>query len=122
MSVSRHDRRALQIAKLKRIQKTGAPTYQHAHELVAKTAKEFAADFYERAAHDNVFYRFFPDAPSFIETEWHHFIPLAREWLAKMLTMDEYPERMKEDIADALMKDRMLPRPDNAGTKRADIH
>lgn len=89
-----------------------APTMQHAHEIVARVAKEFACEFYESAAHDNAFYAHYPDLITFKDLEWHLFIPKAREVLAQMLMMD-YPESTKEQIYEALSLDRSLPRPDN---------
>ena len=63
-------------------------------------------------SHDNAFYKHYPNLEDFIEVEWHLFIPKAREVLAQMLAMD-YPETYKEQIHEALVLDRTLPRPDN---------
>jgi len=49
-----------------------------AHELVAKTAKEMAAIFYDELAKDNDFYKFYPKQAMFIKREWHRFIDAAR--------------------------------------------
>ena len=81
-----------------------------AHELVAKTAREIAGEFYEMAAHESDdFFHYYPKQDAFIEREWKKFIEAARLSLSKMLgdsTMNEY---QKEIIFDALVKHAALP-------------
>lgn len=116
MTESRQYRRALQRRSLATLRATD-PTYMHAHALVAKTAKEFASVWYEEAAHNNSFYTHFPDGEVFVATEWPTFIAHAREQLGKMLASAGLPESMKEEIHEALILDRQLPRPDNTTTR-----
>ena len=85
----------------------------HAHTLVAKTAKEMASEWYEQSAHSNAFYTHYPDLDLFVAAEWHNFVPKAREILAGMLGNPNYPDHMKQEISEALIKDKELPRPDN---------
>ena len=109
----RKDRIELQRRQIKQLRELGAPTYQHAHRLVAEAAKGIAAEFYERAARDDAFYNHYPSMKFFVEREWHLFIKEARSALGKMLAMPNYSETMKEQIHEALVADRTLPRPDN---------
>lgn len=78
------------------------------HKLVRKTAKEMAGHFYEFAAHDDTFYRYYPSLIFFVDYEWHRFIREAKTVLTKMLTMD-YPESFKAEIYDALLLNSELP-------------
>lgn len=80
-----------------------------AHEMVAETAKEMAGAWYEEAAHDNEFYKFYPKQKMFINREWHRFIPAAKNTLAIMLGRESTPEWQKDAIADALIKHASLP-------------
>lgn len=80
-----------------------------AHELLAATAKEFAACFYEEAAKDNEFYKFYPQQKKFVKREWHRFVETARIQLSKMLGMAHISEFQKEQIFDALVKHASLP-------------
>ena len=89
-----------------RLAKTGQKL---AHELLAETAKEMAAVFYEEIAHDNDFYHFYPDQKKFVKREWHRFVESARLELSKMLGYSTTPEWQKEQIFDALIKHASLP-------------
>lgn len=82
---------------------------KYAHELVAQTAKEMAAAWYEEAAHDNDFYRFYPLQNMFINREWKRFIDAAKNQLSIMLGMSTVPEWEKEQIFEALIKHASLP-------------
>lgn len=75
------------------------------HNAVAELAKEFAGMVYEEAAHDNQFYKTWPDVDSFIRTRWQSFIQPAREQLSAMLGMPDgvVSEHMKREIYDALL-------------------
>jgi hypothetical protein len=79
------------------------------HVLLAETAKEMAACFYEEAAHDDTFYKFYPSQKKFIRREWHHFVESARLTLSRMLGMSTTPEWEKEQIFDALLKHASAP-------------
>ena len=109
----RKERVELQRRQIKALRKTGAPTYQHAHRMVAEAAKGIAAEWYENAAHDNAFYNHYPSMKYFVEREWHLFIQHARSALGKMLALPNYSEAMKAQIHEALIADKQLPRPDN---------
>lgn len=82
---------------------------KYAHEMLAQTAKEMAGAWYEEAAHDNEFYKFYPKQKMFINREWSKFIPAAKATLAQMLGMTMVPEWQKEQIMDALVKHASLP-------------
>lgn len=79
------------------------------HELIAQTAKEMAAAFYEEAARDNEFYVFYPQQKMFINREWKRFVEAARKMLAVMLGYSTTPEWQKEQISDALIKHAAIP-------------
>ncbi len=80
-----------------------------AHVMVADVAREMAACFYDEAAHDNEFYKFYPKQKMFINREWKRFVGAAKATLAQMLGKIETPEWQKEQIMDALVKHASLP-------------
>lgn len=80
-----------------------------AHTLVAETAKEMAACFYDEAAMDDMFYKFYPQQKKFIKREWHRFVEAARLSLSKMLGMATTPDWQKEQIFEALIKHASMP-------------
>lgn len=82
---------------------------KYAHEMVAQTAKEMAGCWYEEAAHDNEFYKFYPCQKMFVNKEWKRFVNPAKATLAQMLGLFEVPEWQKEQIMDALIKHASLP-------------
>lgn len=90
---------------------------QLAHNLIKATCEDFAGHFYEKAAHNNTFYKYYPNIKFFINREWARFIPAVREHLAGMLGKPcprsiphEEWENAQEEIFAALMLDRSLPR------------
>lgn len=93
---------------------------RHAHVLVAKTAKEMAGALFEEMMRDNALYKQWkaqcPELTPkklqqrFILQAQPLLLEQARATLAKMLT-GPYPEALKDQIADALIQDRIL-RPD----------
>lgn len=80
------------------------------HFLIKKTAMELAGQHYEKSAHDNVFYHYYPTEKFFMAKEWHQFITMAKSILVAMLGRKDVCEAMKEEIFDALMKDKSLPK------------
>lgn len=80
-----------------------------AHTLVAETAKELAGEFYEEAAHDDTFFKFYPEQKIFIKREWHRFVETARVSLSKMLGVSVVNEEQKAIILDALLKHSAMP-------------
>jgi hypothetical protein len=87
---------------------------KYAHKLIAKTAQEIAAAAYQDMAMDDDFYKMWPKEKVFVNKMWPTFVRVARETLANMLSMDTYDEKVKEEIAQALMLDRALPAGDTA--------
>lgn len=85
-----------------------------AHNLVADTAKAMAGEWYETAAHDNTFYKYYPNRGKFIAREWGRFIGMARRQLALMLGNPKYPESLKDQILDALCLQNTLPKGDHS--------
>lgn len=74
---------------------------RHCHKMVRDVAKAMAADFYETAAKDNLFYKQFPSQKQYVHDKWGAFVDVARENMAKMLA-GNYPEVMKQSIYEAL--------------------
>jgi hypothetical protein len=74
------------------------------HELIAETAKDMCAVWYEEAAHDNDFYKKFPSQKGFVRKHWQSFIRVARPYLAELLN-DHHglTPHMKDAIHEALL-------------------
>lgn len=93
------------------------PSY--CHELIAKTAREMAGALWEEQAKQDFWYhqyqRAFPGLSAsqlqtkFIAAKWPLLIQVARATLTDMLTTN-ISETLKDQIADALIKDRSLLR------------
>lgn len=89
---------------------------KQAHKIVAKTAKEFAGQFYEIAAsQSNEFRKAYPSLKAFQTMQWHLFIEAARAGLELMLQSPDVPEGNKVQIRDALVKDQILDGKDPFG-------
>lgn len=98
------------------------PLVNHAHEMVAKTAKAIAEEFYEHMAHDNAFYRQWPTMRGFVARAWHRFHPQARQALTAIVAGD-YPQPMKDEAYEALLKDSAInPRKRPAPTRQLLLH
>lgn len=80
------------------------------HKLIAETAKEMAGAEYEDAAgSDDQFYKAYSSQKQFIRRHWKNYVGVARKVLTQMLAMDHVSEILKDEIADALIKDREIP-------------
>jgi hypothetical protein len=82
----------------------------HAHRLVANVASQMAAAVYEACcSRSNLFYELNPNAQAYVDKTWPKFLDQARITLTDLLnrTKDQY---VKDEIADALIKDNMLRR------------
>jgi len=83
----------------------------HAHFQVADTAKALAAAAFEELAKDNARWAELKlegiSQEDFVQRCWGAFLPQARATLAQMLTRP-INEILKEQIADALIKDNTL--------------
>lgn len=85
-------------------------------KLIRKTAKELAGAFFDNqdialpGAHPyQRSERFRQEAGNhdwFVKTQWAHFVPHARIILAHMLNEAGRPQREKDEIFDALLRDR----------------
>jgi len=87
------------------------------HELIAETAKGMAKALFEQLCLDNHYYATqvktgLVTEDSFVEFTYGQLIEQARTTLAGMLA-GGYPESLKEQILDALVKDAELPRKRN---------
>lgn len=92
----------------------------HAHKLVARTARESAAELYEIVMSANdvraEWKRQNPGASErvllsrFVEKNWVKCIPLARTALGLLLRQDSISEGQKEEIVEALALDTTLQR------------
>lgn len=79
-----------------------------AHKLVAQTAREMAGAIYEELAKNNEWYKANPSQTEFIERVHGSLLVQARDVLASMLALPNYPETLKEQIAEALILDNQL--------------
>ena len=89
--------------------KRGTQDYRMVHKLVKKTAKEIAGCYYEFAAHDDVFYNYYPSMQFFIDYEWQKFVYHAKQTLTDCLRAGRLSETEKADIYEALLADSTLP-------------
>lgn len=90
------------------------PRTYHAHRLVAKTAQDMAAAVFEELMKRDKFYAAYaeshPTVPRkklqehFIRKNFWRYLDQARHTLTDMLR-GNYPESLKDEIADALVKD-----------------
>lgn len=94
----------------------------HNHFLIAKTAKEIAGAFYEDAARDDAFYKRYPSQDEFIASQHHQFIQVAREILVKCLASPNLPDVAKDDIYEALLKDKTIPAASRGGQPTGGVH
>lgn len=82
----------------------------HAHQLIAKTAKGLAEEFYERmCSGSDHFYSQNPDMKPWVKAAWPLFLDESRATLARLLTT-QINDDLKETIRDALIKDASLIR------------
>lgn len=88
---------------------------QVCHKFIKETAREFAGAFYDAAARDDVFYKYYPSEKGFIAREWGRFVPHARSILAQMLARSDVSEHEKSTIHEALQLDRTLPQSQRHG-------
>ena len=77
------------------------------HKEVRRIAKDIAGAAYEQMAHEDIFYKAYPDQKYFIERHWKSFIPDARRALLQILS-GNYPESMKEETLEIFLQDKTL--------------
>lgn len=75
------------------------------HKMIADTAKGCCGEAWETLAKQNRFYRLNPDRAKFVHRFWPNYIPIARTILTGMLGNPKYPQSMKDEIHDALLRD-----------------
>lgn len=80
------------------------------HYLIWQTAEQLAGEHYDKAAHDNLFYQYYPSEAFFLAHETHQFITMAKSILVAMLGRPDICEAMKEEIFEALCLDKLLPK------------
>lgn len=92
------------------------------HKALAKIAKEMAGEFYENAAHDNDFYRHFPNPGVFIGREWWRFLGFAEQSLWKIVNgetdwklraegkSEDLINGIKEDCLEIIFLNKTLPK------------
>lgn len=78
---------------------------QITHKRISETAAAIGREAYESLAHDNVFFAEWPNLEAFVQANWQMFMRNARDMLMQMLTSDDYPDSMKDEIYDALVID-----------------
>jgi hypothetical protein len=82
----------------------------HAHKMVAHIAEEMAQTVYEECASNNVWYEANPDRGTFVKFAAPTMIVHARQVLGEMLGRDDVSAKEKEEIFEALLADRAIPR------------
>lgn len=88
---------------------SGRRDHRMLHKLIRKTAKDMAGCFYEFAAHDNTFYKFYPNMGFFIQREWAKFVMIAKQTLVDCLQSKSLTMAEKDEICEALCDDASLP-------------
>lgn len=95
---------------------------QATHFAIKQVCEEMAGVFYEGAAHDNQFYKFYPNQTDFIRREWWRFIATAKESMWGILRgeadanmrlhgmTDAQIEKTKQETFDILSKEGTLPK------------
>lgn len=73
------------------------------HALVAKTAKEIAAEFWEICSSDNTFHKHFPKVRPFVQRHWRDFVGAARHSLVKILADPLTHDNLKQPIYEAIL-------------------
>jgi hypothetical protein len=81
-----------------------------AHKIVGDLAVKMAQTVYEERAKDNTFYAQFPNRNAFVRQFAPMFISDARAVLTDMLQQESISDAEREDIFNALILDRTLPR------------
>lgn len=84
------------------------------HKLIRQTAKDLAGAFHDnmdvfrdgRIERTMIFREECPDQRAFVRTYWPDFVAVARKILAHMLTEPGRTQGEKDQIFDALLKDR----------------
>lgn len=87
---------------------------QHTHSLLAQTAREIAAEFYEEAARIDGFYALHKSQRQFVKRHWKHFVSQAYDSLVQVLGQsdDRVHPSLKEKVYEAILAHRTL-NPDN---------
>lgn len=75
------------------------------HKMIADTAKGCAREHYDTLARNNRFYKAYPDVDRFVFEHWPKYIHTARQILIGMLASPKYPQSMKDEIYDAVLRD-----------------
>ena len=81
---------------------------QYCHKAVRELAKELAGAAYEDFAKNDEFYKTFPNQNLYIAKRWKNFVAVARSTMVYMLGKSHYPEAMRADLYDIIVKDREL--------------
>lgn len=85
------------------------------HEYVKKVAQSIAGEYYEKAASNDDFYKAWPKQDAYIRRCWQDHVGVARACLTEMLKSAKYTAEQKEQIYDALLLDRTLPKSQTRG-------
>jgi len=79
----------------------------YCHKAIRDIAKEMAGAAYEKLASNDAFFKDHPNQNLFIAKNWKYFVGDARQSLLQILG-GNYPEAVKVDVYDIVIKDRML--------------
>lgn len=81
----------------------------HCHKMFRDVAQGIARAIYEELAHDNAWYKMYPDADTFVRSCWRNHLEEARDTLVDMLTSG-IAEELKIQIHEAIVLDEPLRR------------
>lgn len=93
------------------------------HHRIAKVSKALAATAYEMLAHEDAFYRAHKSMRRYVQLNWRHYIPFARQTLVAILSKDYSHEialgshtaqgvaDMKDEIYECLLLDSAFKAP-----------
>lgn len=81
------------------------------HKRIADVAYGLALMSYDKcASKSNEFFKIHPDAEKFAKVYQIKFVPLARQALAALLNDPSLDEKQKDEIMEALLADRTIPK------------
>lgn len=74
------------------------------HKMIVHNAKEFAGVFYDNSR-SSKFRATWPDQMDYVNRNWERFVVHVRKTFAEMLTRNDVPQRVKDEIYEAMITD-----------------
>ncbi len=76
-------------------------------QLIRMQAKEMAGCFYEQAQRTLRFRIQWPEQKAYVETQWPHFVQVAKAALVHLMVAEDTPQHQKDAIEEELIEDGM---------------